>query len=88
VEEHVVLSQCEELATRLGITVRYESMKRGDFVNVGGLCRIEDEHFIIINAKAPTRDKIHVLARALKRFDLSSVYVLPALREFIGTIPD
>jgi hypothetical protein len=55
---------------------------------MGGLCRVKGENILIINSKATMRDKIQALVRAVKQFDLSQVYMRPALREFLVKIPD
>jgi hypothetical protein len=85
-DKKTTLSLLEELAQKLGITIRYETMRRGDFIHTGGLCVLRGEHMVIINAKASTVDKISILASALKGFDLGDVYVKPALRELLESI--
>jgi hypothetical protein len=77
-DENAILSQLEELAQRLGITVRHESMD--GTLHAGGFCRIQGQDFAILNKKATTREKMYVLVDALKRYDLSQIYVLPSLR--------
>lgn len=78
-----LLNQLEELTESLGIKVRYDKiLKEGSFFS-GGLCRIKGEDIIIINSKANIEDKIDILAGALKSFDLSQVFIRPALREFL-----
>jgi hypothetical protein len=81
--EEGLLSQLEELTESLGIKIRYEKiLKEGSFFS-GGLCRIKGEDIIIINSKISTEDKIDILARALISFDLSQIFIKPALREFL-----
>jgi hypothetical protein len=55
---------------------------------MGGLCRVRGENILIINSKATMRDKIQALVRAVKQFDISQIYMRPALREFLGRFPD
>ncbi len=74
----------ETLAGRLGITVRYEPLKIDGSLHTGGYCRVRGENYVIINKKAATQDKIHVLADALKRHDLGQLYVLPSIRKILG----
>jgi len=78
-----MLVQLEELAQNLDITIRYETIEiEGSFYE-GNLCRLKGENILIIDPKAPIKDKIQIFARAVKQFDLSQVYVRPALREFL-----
>jgi hypothetical protein len=79
-----LLSQLEELTESLGVKIRYEKIvKEGSYFS-GGLCKIKGEDVIIINSKAAVEDKIEILSDALRSFDLSQVFVKPALREFLG----
>jgi hypothetical protein len=52
----------------------------------GGLCRIKGEYVLILNSTATIEDKIHTLAKAVNRFDLSRVYLRPGLREFLDKL--
>ncbi|MBA4424164.1 MAG: hypothetical protein C0390_13880 [Syntrophus sp. (in: bacteria)] len=82
-DDKAILNQLEELAQRVGITVRYEPLKIEGFVHTGGFCRVRGKDFVIINKKATGREKMHILIDALKRHDLSQIYVLPSLREIL-----
>jgi len=82
-DDKAMLDELESLAGRLGIKLRYEPLKIDGSIHTGGYCRIRGEDFVIINKKASTQDKIHVLAAALKRYDLRELYVLPSLRKIL-----
>jgi hypothetical protein len=82
-DDHTALSQLEGLAYQLGIPIRYEKIAEEELKSTGGLCRVKGETVIIINSKASTKDKIQALVKALKNFDLSNVYIRPALRELL-----
>lgn len=82
-DDSTTLIQLEELAVRLGMTIRYEPLKIDGSVHMGGFCRIKGEDFLIINKKATPREKIHILIDSLKRRDLSEIYVRPSLREIL-----
>jgi len=84
-----MLSHLEALAHSLGIQVRYECIEGETAFPSGGLCRIRNKHLVILNESATIEDKVHALARALKSFDLSQVYLRPALRDLLeGGIPE
>ena len=80
-----MLGQMEELARNLNITVRYEKILKESAFFPGGFCRVKGKDMIIINSKASLDDKIEIMARALLPFDLSHIYVLPAIRELIDS---
>ena len=82
-DDTAILGHLEALAHTLGIQVRYETLEGEAAFPSGGLCRVRDKQFIIINEKASTGEKVQTLARALRRFDLSGVYLRPALRDFL-----
>ena len=82
-DDHNTLIQLESLAAKLGILIWYEPLNNEGFVYRGGYCRVKGQDYLIIDRKATTREKIHIFIDALKRYDLSSVYILPSLREIL-----
>jgi len=79
------LGQLEELARNLDITVRYEKILKESAFFPGGYCKVKGNDLIIINKMATLDDKVEIIARALLLFDLSQIYVLPAIRELIDS---
>ena len=82
-EDKALLVQLEELAESLGLKVRYEKIKKEASFYPGGLCKVKGEDTFIINKKASADDKIQALAKGLSSFDLSQLYIKPAIREFL-----
>jgi hypothetical protein len=78
-----LLDQLEELAERIGITVRYENVTIEGLPGRGGLCRISGKYVLIVYSRATVGEKIRAVIRAVKHFDLSGIYLLPALREVL-----
>lgn len=72
------IAELETLAHQLGATIRYE---KGDFE--GGFCILKDQKIILVNKKLIPNRKASVLALALAELGLDSVFIKPALREFI-----
>ena len=68
----------EELADKLNIKLLQD---RGDFT--GGSCLVEDENFIVVNKRKPVEQRLKILAQEFSKKNLSDIYVVPALREFI-----
>jgi hypothetical protein len=87
VDDRAALSHLEALAEALGVEVRYEGLLGDAASTAGGLCRLKDRYVVIVNAAAGPRGKVETLARALKRFDLSRVYVRPAIRDLLDRLP-
>ena len=88
IDAKVILGQLEELAHGLGIQIRYEPIKGEGTFYTGGLCRLKGENILIVHSGASEWDKIETLVGAVKRFDLSEIYMRPALREFLSESPD
>ena len=85
-DDDALLSHLEALAHQLGIDLRYEPLEDELFSSSGGLCRIKDRYVILLNARRPTGEKILILAKALRRFDLSDAYLKPAVRELLDGV--
>ena len=83
-DDRTILEQLEALCARVSLTVRYEPLKIEGTLHTGGYCRVRGRDFVIINKKAATKDKIHVLTGALKRYDLGPLYLVPSLRKILG----
>lgn len=81
--DKTTLRHLEDLALRLGINIRYEPLKTDGPVHMGGFCRIKGQDFLIINRKATPLEKTHILIDALKRRDLSGIYIMPSLRKIL-----
>jgi hypothetical protein len=78
-----LLIQLEDLCGRLNIKIQYESLKNEDPSTFGGFCRNRDQYMIIIHSQASISRKIDIFTEALRRFDLSDLYIRPALREHL-----
>lgn len=81
--EAAVLQQLERLADQLGVKVLYESLDRQEFVVRSGTCTLRGQLVAIIDHRLTPADRIQVLADCLSRFDLSTIYLIPAVRELI-----
>ena len=70
-----LLEKLGEVAKQLGIDLRWDE---GEFS--GGICRLRDRRILVINRSLPTAVKVKVLCRELAHLDISSIFVLPAIR--------
>ncbi len=73
-----ILRELEELAKKSNVGIRYE---KGDFE--GGYCVLKTERMIVINKRLMVARRASVLARGLAEVGVDSVYLKPAIREFI-----
>ncbi len=76
-----ILDQLEQLAAKLGVIVRFETLEREDDLQLrGGSCRLRGAQLIIVDKHRTQAEKCRILAEELKRFDLSKIFVTPAIR--------
>ena len=73
-----LISLFEDLAEKLSIKLLQD---KGDFT--GGSCLVKDENFIVVNKRKPVEQRLKILAQEFNKKDLSDIYIIPALREFI-----
>jgi hypothetical protein len=73
-----ILRELEELAKKSNVGIRYE---KGDFE--GGYCVLKTERMIVINRRLMIARRASVLARGLAEVGVDSIYLKPAIREFI-----
>ena len=79
VEPDHMLHELKRLAGRMGIEVRFEPFDP-KASRRGGLCTLRGNPLVLVDAHAPTLDKVGVLCEALARFDVEVLYVPPLLR--------
>ena len=82
-KDELLLSQLEDLAHKLGITIRHFKFIRDESSGPGGLCRIRGEYFLFVDSQATTKEKILVTIEALKQFNLGDIHVLPLIRDLL-----
>ena len=73
-----LLALFEELAVKLNIKLVQD---KGDFT--GGSCLVENENFIVVNKRKPIEQRLKILAQEFSKKNLSHIYIVPVLREFI-----
>ena len=87
-KDEQVLKALEDVAERLSVCIHYEEMKAFEFRIQDGHCKVEGESHIYIDRKRPVKEKIHILANELKKFDLENIYIPPLLREKVLQVPN
>ena len=82
-EEETLLYQLEELAEKLGVTVRCENISMEESTSTGGLCCVKGEYIILMHSRATVKEKIKVMIEALRHFDLGDIYIKPVIRQLV-----
>ena len=81
--EEQIYEELVNLAERLEIEVIKD---RGDFS--GGYCRVREDRRIVLNKYNLLDTQLRTLARNLLQLDLSNLYILPAVREFLEQVAE
>lgn len=73
-----MLAELEEVASRLGYTVRYE---KGNFQ--GGYCILKESRLLVVNSRNEIERRIIIVAKSLKQIGVDDIFVKPNVREII-----
>ena len=73
--------ELETLAKEQGMEIRRAFNLPGE----GGSCKLRGKPLVLMNSHIPEIKKARILADALKKSEIDSVYIRPELREFIET---
>jgi hypothetical protein len=82
-DDGVLINQLEELAGKLGIEIRYGNIPGEDSHRMGGLCRVNGKYILIIHSRLTVKEKIGILTKTLKGFEMDDVFVIPVIRELL-----
>ncbi len=83
-DDGTLLNQLEKLAGKLGIEIRYGNIGLKDSHRMGGLCRVQGKHFLIMHSRLTAKEKIGVIIKTLKGFKMDDVYVMPVIQELLN----
>jgi hypothetical protein len=73
-----LITELEEIAKQLGVSVRYE---KGDFE--GGYCILKEKKILVVNKKLMPNKKAAALAVAMHEVGVEDRFLKPAVREYI-----
>jgi len=82
-DDGVLLNQMEELSGKLGIEIRYGNIAVEESHRTGGLCRVKGQYVLIMHYRLTAKEKIGIIIKTLKGFEMDDVYVIPVIRELL-----
>ena len=71
-------------AEQVGLEVRLRNLEDADPPAKSGLVRLKGKAVLFLHAGLPLPERSAALARALREFDLESLYLSPAARQAIA----
>ena len=75
----------KELAEKLGVVVSEQNLRSTGLKVKSGLCKVKGKNIVVIDKKLPIQDKNEVLASCLSKLPHEDIFMVPALREFLGS---
>jgi len=82
--DEALCEELKELASRLGVQVREETLLREVGYRVrSGSCRVRGADTIFLDRTLPPGDRVQVLLDGLAGRDIDSVYLSPTLRRLL-----
>jgi len=73
----------EDLAEKVGISIRYEDLSSAELTAKSGLCKIKGRYLYIMDTSRDLTKRIELLSQCLSRMDLEGIYIVPAIRDLI-----
>ncbi len=78
--------ELKQLAEKLGLQVSEQNFRKtGIHVN-SGVCKVKDQNHCLIDKHLKLKQKVEVLAECIAELPHESVYVVPAVREYLEQI--
>lgn len=74
----------EELASRLDVSIRYESLAQSGVGGSGGLCKVRGAYWLIIDKKSTPSERVAILIDTLAGFDTSGLAVADKVAELLS----
>jgi hypothetical protein len=76
--------ELKDLAEKLGITVLEQNFRPTGIRVKSGYCRVKNQDHCIIDKHLKINRKMDVLGECISQFDHESIYLLPAVREYLN----
>ncbi len=79
-----IYNQLIDIASKLKIRVSEQNLRVTNVNAKSGLCQVKGEFVFIMEKKLTVSEKAELLSECLKTMPLDDIYVVPAVREFLG----
>lgn len=79
-ENAYLIGELERLLARLDIQILYERLSEAK----SGLCTLKGRACLIVDRDVSEREKLVLFRSVLTGYDLSKMYLVPAVREFLS----
>jgi hypothetical protein len=84
VKPQALFQELKDLAERLGITVSEQNFRPTGIRVKSGYCKVKNQDHCIIDKHVKLSKKMDVLGECISRYDHESIYVIPAVRDYLN----
>ena len=75
------LEDLKEIASELSIDIITSNLFDPEIIVKSGHCKVKGKNIIIIDSMLSSQEQSEVIIRALRKFDMESIYLPPWIRE-------
>ena len=75
------LEDLKEIASKLSIDIITSNLFDPEIIVKSGHCKVKGKNTIIIDSLLSSQEQSEVIIRALRKFDMESIYLPPWIRE-------
>ncbi len=79
-----LFQELKDLAERLGVTVSEQNFRNTGIRVKSGYCRVKNQDYCIIDKHLNITKKMDILGECISGFQHESIYVIPAVREYLN----
>jgi len=74
-----------ELAEKLDIEVSEQNLRKAGVRAKSGFCKVKGNNLFIMDKNISVQKKIRILAEFLGKMPHENIYIMPAVRDILGT---
>ena len=75
------IKDLKEIASKLSIDIITSNLFDPEIIVKSGHCKVKGKNIIIIDSMLSSQEQSEVIIRALRKFDMESIYLPPWIRE-------
>ena len=75
------IEDLKEIASQLSIDIITSNLFDPEIIVKSGHCKVKGKNIIIIDSMLSSQEQSEVIIRALRKFDMESIYLPPWIRE-------
>jgi len=83
VESERLLEELKSVVERCGITFELRDLSDNELIIKSGICEVDTRRKLIVDNRLTETGRIKIIIKALRAENLDSIFMPPAVREFI-----